>query len=157
MLKDQSHSRLKLDYNVGYNKKCLCLYFYQRVDCKNHFHLYFNVPCFFSLIICPSKTGRTMSCHQSVCPSVNFSCPFHNSDTVRDIFMKVWYKYKPPSDDVQRTRTDTPPSFLRNYGLLKFFLRKSCPLYNLDTLENVFKKLCTNVNDHQTMCREQEP
>ena len=25
----------------------------------------------------------------SVCQSVNFSCPLHNSDTVQDIFMKL--------------------------------------------------------------------
>ena len=46
----------------------------------------------------------------SVCPSVNFSCPLHNSDTVQD-FHETWYKYKLSSDNVQRTRIDTSPTF----------------------------------------------
>ena len=40
-------------------------------------------------IIRPSKTGCMMSCHPSVCPSIKFSCPLHNSDTVQDIFIRL--------------------------------------------------------------------
>ena len=54
-------------------------------------------------------------------------------------------------------RTDTSLTFLRSYGPLKIFLWKSCPLYNFDTNMNIFMKLCTNTNKHQSMCREKEP
>ena len=40
-----------------------------------------------------------------------------------------------------RKRTITPPTFLRNYAPLKFLLWKSCPLYNFNTVENIFIKL----------------
>ena len=30
--------------------------------------------------------------------------------------------------------------FLLNYAPLKFFLWKSCPLYNFDTVQNIFMK-----------------
>ena len=33
----------------------------------------------------------------------------------------------------------------------------SCPLCYSDTVKDIFMKLGTNVNHHQTMCREQEP
>ena len=32
----------------------------------------------------------------------------------------------------------------------------SCPLHNSDTIRDIFKKLGTNVNHHQVMCREKE-
>ena len=30
----------------------------------------------------------------------------------------------------------------------------SCPLHNSDTVQDIFMKLGTNINHHQTMCRE---
>ena len=33
----------------------------------------------------------------------------------------------------------------------------SCPLHNSVTVQNIFMKLVTNINNHQTICREQEP
>ena len=45
---------------------------------------------------------------------------------------------------------------LHNYAPLKFILRKSCPLYNFNTIKNIFMKLCTNINHYQTICREKE-
>ena len=33
----------------------------------------------------------------------------------------------------------------------------SCPLHNSDTVQDIFMKFGTNINHHQTMCREQEP
>ena len=33
----------------------------------------------------------------------------------------------------------------------------SCPLHNSDTVQDIFMKLGTNINHHQTMCGEQEP
>ena len=33
----------------------------------------------------------------------------------------------------------------------------SCPLYRSDTVQDIFIKLGTNINRHQTMCKEQEP
>ena len=77
-------------------------------------------------------------------PSRIFSC----------IFVEI---YKSPSEDVQRTRTVTPPIFLRNYTPLKILLWKSCPLNNFHTVENIFMILCTKINHHETMCREQKP
>ena len=44
--------------------------------------------------------------------------------------------------------------FLWNYGPLKFFLWKLCPLYNFNTDKNIFMKPCTNINHHHTKCRE---
>ena len=41
-----------------------------------------------AIFIRQSKMGRIMLCPPSVCPSVDFPCPLHNSDTVQDIFMK---------------------------------------------------------------------
>ena len=35
-------------------------------------------------------------------------------------FPEIPYKYKPLSDDMQRTSTETPPTILRNYNLLNF-------------------------------------
>ena len=64
-----------------------------------------QVGMIWTFFILPSKTGRIISCTPSVCSSVNFSCPLHNSNTVQDIFME----------------------------------------------------LGTNINHHQTMCRDQEP
>ena len=32
----------------------------------------------------------------------------------------------------------------------------TCPLHNSDTFQDIFMKLGTNINYHQTMCREQE-
>ena len=58
--------------------------------------------------MCPSKMDRIMSCPLSMCPSVNFLCLLHNSDTVQEYFHETLYKYKPPSDDVQRIRTVIP-------------------------------------------------
>ena len=39
-----------------------------------------------------------LSVRLSVCPSVNFSCPLHNSDTIQDTFMK-------PSTNVNHQQT----------------------------------------------------
>ena len=35
-----------------------------------------------------------------------------------------------------------------------FFLRKYCPLYNFNTIKDIFMKLGTNIKDHQTMFSE---
>ena len=37
------------------------------------------------------------------------------------------------------------------------FVNFSCPLHNSDTVQDIFMKLGTNINHHQSMCREQEP
>ena len=104
-----------------------------------------------------ARRRRVVLCcalHPSVCPSVNFSCPFHNSDTVQDIFMKLGTNINHHQTMCRNKNRHSTYSFLRNYGLLKVFLWKSCPFYNLDIVQNIFMKLCTNLNPHQTMCRK---
>ena len=97
------------------------------------------------------KTTMQQQQQPSVCPSVNFSCPLRNCNTIQGIFMKLgtnvnhhqmmckeqepklhlhfmenhvrsitleyfhetWYKYKPPSDNVQRKRTNSTHIFYR--------------------------------------------
>ena len=44
--------------------------------------------------------------------------------------------------------------FLQTYAPLKFFLCKSCPLYNFHTVKNIFMKLGTNINLYQSMCKK---
>ena len=47
-----------------------------------------------------------------------------------------------------------PLSIRPSFRLSVYF---SCPLHNSDTVQDIFMKLGTNINHHQTMCREQEP
>ena len=60
------------------------------------------------------------SVRMSACPSFNFSCPLHTSDTVQDIFMKL-------STNINHHQmcTEQEPTlhlhFSRDYGSLKFF------------------------------------
>ena len=54
-------------------------------------------------------------------------------------------------------KTVTPSTFLRNYAPFKLFLLESCPIFNSNTVENIFMKLGTNINHHLPMCREKEP
>ena len=45
------------------------------------------------------------------------------------------------------------------YGMLPFeifFLWKPCPLYNFNTVKNIFMKLDTNIKCHQMMWGEEE-
>ena len=98
----------------------------------------------------------------SVCPSVKFSCPLHNSDTVQDIFMKIGTNINALSDNVQRIRPVIPSTFFMACPLsIHLSVHPSvnflCPLHNSDTVQDIFMKLGTNINHHQTMCREQEP
>ena len=79
------------------------------------------------------------------------SCLLYNFNTVENI--EILYKYKPPSDDVQRTRTVAPSTSLWNYAPSKFFLRELCLQYNFNTDENIFMKLRTNINQLQSIIR----
>ena len=90
-------------------------------------------------------------------PSVNFPCPLHNSDSVQDIFMKLGTNINHHQTMCREQEPTLHLHFLRNYAPLKFFLWKLCPLYIFDTIQNIFMKLCRNVNHHQMMCKEQEP
>ena len=125
-----------------------------------------------TLFIRPSRTGRIMSCPpsvrlfvcMSVCPdvrllrpSVKFSYPLHNSDTVHDIFMKFCKNINHHQTMCREHEPILCLYFLRNYGPLNFFWWKSCPLHNFDTVQNIFMKLCGNINHHPTMCRELVP
>ena len=89
-----------------------------------------------------------MSCppsvHLCVCPSVNFSCSLHNSDTVQDIFMKLGTNINHHQMMCREQESTLHLHFLQNYGPLKFFNRKPCRLYNFDTVQNIFMKLCRN-------------
>ena len=37
------------------------------------------------------------------------------------------------------------------------FWWKLCPLYNFTIVENIFLKVCKNINHHLEMCREKQP
>ena len=54
-------------------------------------------------------------------PSVNFSCPLHNSDTVQDIFMKLDKNINHHQMMCREQELALHLHFLRNYGPLKFF------------------------------------
>ena len=101
--------------------------------------------------------GRIMSCPPSVCRSVNFSCLLHNSNTVQDIVMKLGTNINRHQTMYREQELTLHLHFLQNYGPLKVFLWKLCQHYNLDTVQNIFLKLCTNINHHQMTCRDKEP
>ena len=50
-----------------------------------------------------------------------------------------------------------PPSVRRSVRLSVRLLTFSFPLHNSDTVQDIFMKLSTNINNHQMMCREEEP
>ena len=72
-------------------------------------------------------------------------------------FHETWYKYKSSSDMCRKQEPTLHLHFLWNYGPLKFFLWKNRVRSITDTVQNVFMKLCRNINHFQTMCREKEP
>ena len=57
----------------------------------------------------------------SVRPSVNFSCPLHNSDTVQDIFMKHGTNINHYQTMCREQEPTLHLHFVQNYGPLKFF------------------------------------
>ena len=65
--------------------------------------------------------GGIVSC--PVCPSVCLLTLRVRSITLIlfKCFHESWNKYKPSSDNMQRTRRNTPPTPLRIYGPLKVF------------------------------------
>ena len=69
-----------------------------------------------------SRQRRVVLCRASVCPSVNFSCPLCNSDTVQDIFLKLGINVNNHQIICRKQQTDTPSIFLRNNAPLKIFL-----------------------------------
>ena len=115
-----------------------------------------NCVCFMTLIpsrICSwncvkiQTTIRWCAEKNGIMPLWNFSYENHVCSITLiplEYFHEILYKYKPSSDDVQRTRTITPSTFLWNYAPSKFFLWELCLLYNFNTHENIFMKLCTN-------------
>ena len=103
------------------------------------------------VVLCPALHP---SVRRSICPSINFSCPLHNSDTVQDIFMKLDTNINHHQTMCREQEPELRLHFLRNYSPLKFFWWKSCPLNNFDTVQNIFMKLCSNINHHQTMAEK---
>ena len=79
-----------------------------------------------------SKAGRVMSwpssvspsVHQSVCcPSVNCSCPLHNSDTFQDIFMKLGTNVKHHQTMCRGKEPKLHLQVLWNYAPLRFYYK----------------------------------
>ena len=104
------------------------------------------------LILTDNSHLTISSCARtSVCPSVSFSCPLHNSNTVHNIFMKLSTNINHHQRMRREQEIDTLPTFLRNYGPFKFFLRKWYLLYNFDTVKNVFMNLCARISHHKRM------
>ena len=84
--------------------------------------------------------------------SVTKSCPFYNFGTVQDMFIKRHTNIK----HQKMTRRVQEPYLLNMYFLsyvpLKFVnsssVTKSCLLYNFKTVQDIFTKLNTNINQH---------
>ena len=68
-----------------------------------------------------ARQRRVILC-RAVCPSVNLSCPLHNSDTVQDIVMKLGTNINHHQTMCRKQEPTLYLHFLRNYGRLKFFL-----------------------------------
>ena len=103
-------------------------------------------------IIHPSKTWLIMSwLRPSVCPSINFSCTLHNSDTVKDIFMKLDTNIDHHQMTCREQKFETPSTVFEEWCPFGIFWWKSCPLYNCNTIRNIFMKLGTNIKHEHTM------
>ena len=63
-------------------------------------------------------------------PSVDPTVQVHNSETMR-YFSKTWYKYKALSDNVDRARAITPPTFFTD-----FFMHFTISVYESHPLNN---------------------
>ena len=71
-----------------------------------------------------SRPREVILCHAlrpSICLSVNFLCPLHNSDTLRDIFMKLGTSINHHQMICREQESTIHLHFLWNYGSLKFF------------------------------------
>ena len=72
----------------------------------------------------PVKDGSyyvVPSVRSYVRPSINFSCPLHNSDSVKDVFMKLGTNINHHQTMCREQEMTLHLLFLRNYCLLKFF------------------------------------
>ena len=58
---------------------------------------------------------------------------------------------------MQRIRTLTPSTFLRNYVPSNISLWKLCPLNISKTLKNIFMNPGNNIKHYQRTCRKQKP
>ena len=67
-------------------------------------------------------------------------------------FNETGYENKLVSDNVQRTRTVTPPTIFVKLCLFEIFLRKSCPFCNFNTVMDIFMKLGTVENKNHNSC-----
>ena len=77
---------------------------------------------FFSLSVCMCVCVRERERERDFHPfPFNLSRMSNVAIQPFEIFWDTWYKYKAPSDDVQRTRIVTPP----------IFLTELCPLENI--------------------------
>ena len=85
--------------------------------------------------------------------SVWKSCPLHNFETVKNIFIELRTNIKLYQMICREKEPLLYLHFLRNHAPLKFFIWKSRLLYNFKTLKAIFKKLGTNLNHHQIKCR----
>ena len=106
----------------------------------------YSVEDFFCLFLY-TRWRRVVLC-RALCRDVRLSvflCPLHNSDTVQDIFMKLGSNVNHHQTMCREQEPTLNLHFSRNYGPLKCFLRKSCPLYYFDTVQNIYMKLCRNI------------
>ena len=94
-----------------------------------------------------------------LCPLENFHMKIVSAQQLKNrqtYFHESGYKNKLVSDNVQKTRTVTPPIFFVKLCPLKYFLLDFFLLYN-NTLNDIFMKLGTNIKHHQRTCRKKEP
>ena len=93
----------------------------------------------------------------SICPSINFSCLLHNSITLQHIFMNLGTNMTHHQTMCREQEPHSTYIFRGNNGPLKFFLRKLCLLYSFETSQNIFMKLCKNINHHVQRKRTSTP
>ena len=93
--------------------------------------------------------------HLSVRPSVTFSCPLNNLNTVWNILM-ILQLCRTGHNDVSRTKIRALASLLLSYLPFDAFYAYSCPLCILNTLWNIIMILHSYVEQVMTMCRVQE-
>ena len=90
-------------------------------------------------------------------PLKSLSCPLYNINTVENILVNLCTHINNHQTMYREKEPYLHLHLLRNYAPLKIFLGKSCPLYNFNTVKNIFMKQCTYTNHHQAICREKEP
>ena len=121
-------------------------------ECAEH------MKCNSGLSACGVITHWTLN----IAISTMYLCPLNNSDTVRDIFMKLHTNVK---HDRRHAEHMNHNYGLPSFGVIALWIWNiaissnsiySCPLCKVKTIWDIFMKSHTNVKHHETMYRTQE-